>query len=133
MVVCGARAHRAVASAMNASDFRRLALAFDGACEGAHMGHPDFRVMTRIFATLHSDDQFGMVALTPDQQQELIRREPLVFVPESGAWGRSGSTRVQLATVSEDVLGEALTLAWQNAVERGEPKRSRGTKPRTSA
>jgi hypothetical protein len=38
----------------------------EGAVEGAHMGHPDFRVKNRIFATLHHDLEFGMVALTPD-------------------------------------------------------------------
>ena len=40
---------RAMASA---DDFRRLALAFPGAEERAHMGHPDFRVGGKIFATL---------------------------------------------------------------------------------
>ncbi len=131
--MCGAGARHTMASAMSAADFRRMALALDGASEGSHMAHPDFRVMSRIFATLHSGDQCGMVALTPEQQQDFIRREPLVFAPESGAWGRSGSTRVQLAAVSDDVLGEALTLAWQNAVRRGTPKRSRGAKPHASA
>ena len=36
----------------------------EGAVEGAHMGHPDFRVNARIFATIHPDQQFGMVKLT---------------------------------------------------------------------
>src|SRR5215471_11607701 len=33
-------------------DFRRLALALDGAIESAHMGHPDFRAHGRICATI---------------------------------------------------------------------------------
>jgi hypothetical protein len=33
------------------------------AIEGAHMGYPDFRVNGRIFATLHSDHEWGMVKL----------------------------------------------------------------------
>ena len=36
-------------------DFRRIAVGMDGAIESAHMGHPDFRVNGRIFATLHHD------------------------------------------------------------------------------
>lgn len=65
---------------MCASDFRRIALGMEGAIEGAHMGHPDFRVNSRIFATLHDDDRFGMVALTPEQQQRFTRGYP--FTPE---------------------------------------------------
>ena len=82
---------------MRENDFRRMALGMDGAVEGAHMGHPDFRVNNRIFATLHHDREFGMVALTPDQQEQFMRAHPDAFAPESGAWGRAGSTRVQLA------------------------------------
>jgi hypothetical protein len=111
---------------MRANDFRRIALGMEGAVEGAHMGHPDFRVNNRIFATLHHDREFGMVALTPDQQEQFMRAHPDAFAPESGAWGRTGSTRVQLALVQEETLGEAMTLAWQNMVNRGaSPQRAR--------
>ena len=99
---------------MRAKDFRRIALGLEGAVEGAHMGHPDFRVNNRIFATLHHDDRFGMVALTPDQQAQFMRDAPDAFAPESSAWGRAGSTRVHLTAVDEDMLGAAMTLAWQN-------------------
>lgn len=37
---------------MNVKDFRRIALSFEGAEEGSHVGSPDFRVGERIFATL---------------------------------------------------------------------------------
>ncbi|MGQ0552829.1 MAG: MmcQ/YjbR family DNA-binding protein [Planctomycetota bacterium] len=37
---------------MTPDAFRKLALAFPAASEGAHMGHPDFRVGGKIFATL---------------------------------------------------------------------------------
>lgn len=78
------------------------------------MGHPDFRVDKRIFASLHTGDQFGMVKLTPDQQALLMEDHPSAFSPEAGAWGRSGFTRVTLKAVDEDALGDALTLAWRN-------------------
>jgi YjbR len=94
--------------------FRRIALALEGAVEGAHMSHPDFRVNNRIFASLHSKDQFGMVKLTPEQQSELIENHPDMFEPESGAWGRSGCTRVKLKLADEEAVGEAMTLAWRN-------------------
>jgi hypothetical protein len=116
---------------MRESDFRRMALGMEGAVEGAHMGHPDFRVNNRIFATLHDDRAFGMVKLTPDQQEQFISAHPDAFAPESGAWGRAGCTRVRLASVHEEMLGEAVTLAWQNTVNKGpsKPARKRLAKP----
>src|SRR5262245_62120380 len=110
---------------MKAADFRRMALGLKGASEGAHMDHPDFRVNNRVFASLHSGDRFGMVALTPEQQEGFIADHPGMFTPEAGAWGRSGYTRVHLASVDEEVLGEALTLAWQNAGRKARPKPSK--------
>ena len=116
---------------MRANDFRRITLGMEGAVEGAHMGHPDFRVNNRIFATLHHDLEFGMVKLTPDQQEQFTRAHPDAFAPESGAWGRAGCTRVRLASVPEETLGEAVTLAWQNTVNKGAttPARKRSARP----
>ena len=99
---------------MTENGFRKIALAMSGSVESAHMGHPDFRANGKIFATLHGDKKSGMVKLTPEQQQDFLRDYPAMFVPENGAWGRSGSTRVMLKQADEEVLGEAMTLAWQN-------------------
>jgi YjbR len=99
---------------LNHQDFRRIALGLSDAVEGAHMGHPDFRVHNRIFATIHPDPRHGMVKLDPQQQQLFIRDYPDAFAPESGAWGRAGCTRVTFSAADEDVVGEAMTLAWQN-------------------
>ena len=101
-----------------------MALAMAGAVESAHMGHPDFRVNGKIFATLHADYKFAMVKLTPEQQQRFVRDYSDAFTPESGAWGRAGSTAVRLDSVSNDTLGEVITLAWQNiAAKATAPKR----------
>jgi len=132
MVVCHAAGDSASGlTIMRANDFRRIALGLEGAAEGEHMGHPDFRVDNRIFATLHHDREFGMVKLTPDQQEQFMRAHPDAFAPESGAWGRAGSTRVRLASVHEETLGEAVTLAWQNVVNRSAstPARKRPVGP----
>jgi hypothetical protein len=113
---------------MTADDFRRMALGLEGAIEGAHMGHPDFRVNNRIFATLRHDNEWGMVVLLPEQQATFVRENPGTFVVEKGAWGRSGCTSVRLKLVEEDTLGEALTLAWQYIASKG-PARSSTRKP----
>jgi hypothetical protein len=103
---------------MTANIFRRIALGFTGAVEGAHMGHPDFRAGGRIFATLHSGGKTGMVKLTPEQQQQFVRAHPTMFAPEAGAWGRQGCTRVHLHAADPEVVGEAMTLAWQSVTAR---------------
>jgi hypothetical protein len=112
---------------MTADDFRRIALGMKDATEGAHMGHPDFRLNGRIFATIHPDPKLAMVNLTPEQQQRFVTDVPEVFVPEKGAWGVQGATAVRLDSVDEETLGEALTLAWQTANAKG-PTRSRPKK-----
>ena len=116
---------------MTPNGFRRIALGLEGAIEGAHHGHPDFRVGGRIFATLgYPDRRWGMVNLTPDQQRTWVRERPDAFVPVKGKWGEQGSTTVRLDAVDEEALGEALTLAWQNIAARGR-SRAAARKPRT--
>jgi len=112
---------------MTAAGFRRIALAFDGVVESAHMGHPDFRVNGRVFATLKPDNQHGMVKLTPAAQAVFTRSHPDVFAPESGAWGRAGCTGVALKAVDEEQLGEAMTLAWQSTVNAPPPRTKRAS------
>ena len=100
-------------------DFRHAALSLPEATEGAHMGHPDFRVRNKIFATLGVPDAAcGMVKLTPEQQEMLMAAEPAAFKPAAGAWGRRGSTHVRLAAVDRTTLRNALTVAWRNVAPR---------------
>jgi hypothetical protein len=107
---------------MTPNDFRRIALGMQGASEGAHMAHPDFRANGRIFATLSKDAKWGMVALTPEQQRDFMRADPETFVPAAGAWGRGGSTMVNLTSAERDTVGEAMTLAWQETVKKAAKK-----------
>ena len=98
----------------SADDFRRIALAFPGAEERAHMGHPDFRVGGKIFATLHGAGKgTGAVMLLPEQQELAMAAEPEAFSPAAGAWGRGGSTLVELEKVSDEWLERAMRWAWE--------------------
>ena len=116
---------------MTDQDFRRIALGMKEAVESSHMDHPDFRVHNRIFATLHGDLKWGMVKLTPAQQERFVGDDGDAFVPEKGAWGLQGCTAVKLAIVDEEMLGEAMTLAWRNAHEKGpsQTRKDRKKKP----
>jgi hypothetical protein len=100
---------------MKPDGFRRLALALPEAIESAHMGHPDFRIGARIFATLGSpDDNYGMVKLTPEQQALFMHVAPETFSQAKGAWGRAGSTLVLLKRAKAPTLRDALAAAWRN-------------------
>ena len=103
---------------MTPADFRRIALSFEGAEEGSHMGSADFRVGGHIFATLASQKQgYGNIKLTPEQQADFVRESPEIFLPVAGGWGRTGMTHIRLAQASEDVLAGALHTAWKLRVE----------------
>jgi hypothetical protein len=116
---------------MTAADFRRIALSFDGAEEGSHMGAVDFRVGGRIFATLASiKDGFGNLALTPEIQAEFVGEAPDVFVPVAGGWGRMGATHIRLAKANRDTLTGALYAAWKLRVDKNAATRSGRRTPR---
>jgi hypothetical protein len=119
--------------AMNAKDFRRLALSLEGAEESSHMGKPDFRVGGRIFATLASEDQgYGNLMLAPEQQTAFVEELPEVFLPIAGGWGRMGMTHIRLAAASEEVLAGALHTAWKLRCQKN-AKGSTKTRSRAKA
>jgi len=117
---------------MTPSDFRRLALALEGATEGSHMGSVDFRAGGRIFATLASvKEGYGNLMLTPELQADFVREAPEVFLPVKGGWGRMGATHVRLSSANEDLLVGALRAAWQLKLKASQ-SRTRTRKPSTS-
>jgi hypothetical protein len=115
---------------VTADDFRDVALGLEGAVESAHMGHPDFRVNGRIFATLQANMKSGAVMLAPDEQQEFLRTHPKTFTPAAGAWGRQGSTMVLLAGAELAAVRSAITVAWERALTL--PRRKPATRKTTT-
>ncbi len=114
---------------MTADDFRRLALSLPEAAEDAHMGHPDFRMRGKIFATLSApDEDWGMVKLTPEQQQVFVESAPKVFAPVKGGWGLRGATNVRLAAASARTLRPALVTAWGNVAPKSLTAAARDSK-----
>ncbi|HEY1161245.1 MAG TPA: MmcQ/YjbR family DNA-binding protein [Terracidiphilus sp.] len=112
---------------MTPADFRRIALSFEGAEEGSHMGAADFRVGGRIFATLASESQgYGNLMLTLELQAEFVAERPDLFLPVAGGWGRNGATHIRLAAANEDVLAGALHTAWKLRVEKNQKADSKG-------
>jgi hypothetical protein len=129
---------------MTGDEFRDLALGMEGAIERAHMGHPDFRANGKIFATLDAKERTGVVNLEPEEQRELVRQQPKVFIPVKGAWGKQGWTTIVLSAAGTADVRAAVVLAWQGAVAatakprarrrasagRGAKRRTKGTRRR---
>jgi hypothetical protein len=95
-----------------------LALSLPEAMERAHMGHPDFRVRGKIFATLWPDDEWGMVKLLPAEQDVFVQAAPKMFEPVKGAWGARGCTKVRLRTATKGPVRRALVAAWRNTAPK---------------
>jgi hypothetical protein len=99
---------------MTADAFRKAALRLPGVEERSHMGHPDFRVHGKIFATLgYPDAAWAAVNVSPEHQRALVERHPDAFVTAKGAWGAKGSTLVKLKTAKVAAVREALEFAWE--------------------
>jgi hypothetical protein len=105
---------------MTAEEFQNLALSLPEATQQSHMGHPDFRVRGKIFATLgYPDGSRAMVKLTEEQQGTLVQARPEVFAPVPGGWGRRGATHVMLAVADAATVHDALLMAWRNTAPKG--------------
>jgi len=73
--------------AVTAREFRQMALSFPETEARSHMGHPDFRVAGKIFATLgYPDKDSGMVKVTPMESgcSSRRRRRRAIRAAESG-------------------------------------------------
>ena len=104
---------------MTPNEFRELALSFPEAIESAHMHHPDFRVDGKIFATLgYPNENSSTVKLSSEAQKFFVGSNPDVFQPAKGAWGRRGSTIVDLPSATIDIVRDALTAAWRNTAPK---------------
>ena len=104
---------------MTVNQFRKLALGLPEVVEAAHMGHPDFRVGGKIFATLGwPAPEWGMVRLTPEQQGAFVRTHTEMFRPVKGGWGARGATNVLLARARAAVVRHALWTAWRNVAPK---------------
>lgn len=110
---------------MTIAQFRQIALSMSGAEERSHMGHPDFRVNGKIFASVADPKKdLAMVKVTLNQQASYLHTDPDTFYAASGAWGRSGCTMIRLQSADPEKIGEAMTAAWQAIVKKTKPAKS---------
>ena len=87
---------------------RELALSFPEAEEGTHMGHPDFRVRNKIFASLNADETMVNVKIAAENLDALVRTDPDLYRDVwAGRW-----IGMEVARVDADALRNLLEDAW---------------------
>lgn len=99
---------------MTSETFRKLALAFPDAVEGTHMGHPDFRVNNRIFASLTSDEARGSIKCDAATIDMLVRSSPEIY---RDAWGGRW-LGVALDGADEGAVTDLLEDAWKKVAPK---------------
>jgi hypothetical protein len=113
---------------VTAASFRKLALGFPGVVEQAHMGHPDFRVGGRIFATLgYPRAGWAAVSVTAYDQDALVTAYPKTFIPVKGKWGEQGATNIVLRHATAETVTVALSAAYSARLAKS--RRARGKRP----
>ena len=91
---------------------RELVARLAGAQEGAHHGHPDFRVHKKIFATLSEAEDRAALRLSHLEARELSTHQPTVFRLVSDR-EPVGWVSVLLAEVAEEEFSDLLEEAWK--------------------
>ena len=90
-----------------------------GASEGAHHGHPDFRVGKSIFATIWPD-QFRSVLRVPFPLAEALAAEDPAnrrVVSKPGEWGWLS---VQLEAIDPETYESFVREAWSGITRKPE-------------
>jgi hypothetical protein len=109
---------------MTTNEFREMALEIPTPVERSHINHPGFRVAGKIFASLGVPDEgWGMVRLTPEQQNVLVKKAPGIFKLCSGAWGRRATQMFILRRQKRAIVRTALDAAAKNARRHQQQKK----------
>jgi hypothetical protein len=113
---------------IDAGRVRQLVSGLAEAREGAHHGHPDFRVNNRIFATLSEAEDRAAVRITHLEAQALAERQPEVFRLVSDR-EPIGWVSVLLSRADEADFADLLEEAWslRRAESAARPRARRKT------
>lgn len=108
---------------MSPEHFTRLALKLPDAVAGSHMGHPDFRVRKRVFATLQPTKKLGVVKLDLELQATLFEQEPDAVVPVGG-FTKQGWTGIFLPKAKVVLVKQLLAESHRQVVDKATSRRS---------
>jgi hypothetical protein len=95
---------------------RRVFLEQPEAEEKSHMGHPDFRVGGKIFATLWPTKNIAVVRLSVADQTGALQMNPEAL--KLKYWGKSPYLEVDLPKADVALLRALAQAAWRNTAPR---------------
>jgi hypothetical protein len=95
---------------------RRIFLEQPEAEEKSHMGHPDFRVGGKIFATLWPDRNIAVVKLAIADATGALQVNPEALTLKY--WGKSPYLEVNLKRANAGLLRALARAAWRNTVPK---------------
>lgn len=95
---------------------RRIFLEQPEAEEKSHMGHPDFRVGGKIFATLWPTKHIAVVKLSIADQTGALQVNPEALTLKY--WGKSPYLEVNLPKANVALLRALAQAAWRNTAPK---------------
>jgi hypothetical protein len=97
-------------------DVRSIAQSLPGVEEKSHVGRPDFRVGSKIFATLRRPDDCAVLKLSVADQSALVAMNPEIFAVNS--WSHPGWTNVAMKRVTKRAFQNVVRAAWRNVAPK---------------
>lgn len=91
---------------------RVISLSFPETDEAPHMAVTCFRVKKKIFATLNAPENRACLRFSDIDQDVFCSFAESPFYPVPNKWGKYGWTLVDLARADEEMLRDALTVAY---------------------
>lgn len=109
---------------MTASDFKSLVSSFPGTEQHPHFDRIAFKVAgKRIFATLHEKTAIANLKLTPVDQSAFCTFGKAAVFPVPNKWGLQGWTSFQLKKIPQELMADALNVAYNDTVNYGRKKK----------
>lgn len=90
--------------------------------EVPHFDKVAFKINQKIFATLNLKEKRACVKLTEMDQDAFCLYRKDVMYPVPNKWGKQGWTNINLMTIPEEMLEEALKTAYET-VKSGKRKK----------
>jgi predicted DNA-binding protein (MmcQ/YjbR family) len=98
--------------------FRQIVLSFQETTEQPHFEKASFRIGKKIFATLDVTNNQACIKLSQIDQSVFSAFDKTIIFPVPNKWGKQGWTCINLNTVHEDMLIDALTTAYAEATSK---------------
>lgn len=97
---------------------RRMAMSFPEVSEQPHFEKTSFRVGKKIFATYDASAERLCVKLPPAEQDALVSLGRNLVQAVPNAWGKQGWTLIDAPGSPEDLLRDALTVAYRHVAPK---------------